>query len=236
MFGAMDTVLECLVNGATGIWCGIPREGAAAGHANSLTTVVYLHRCGNEYVRNTFNVARMRKAAIEMTEIMLGARPHPTTELYGSRALDICFDPSLGMTSAQEEELLEHFQVPKRTRISTMCIESMFVDALRETFGDLDYPKDIGHRMSEKIHEDLTGDRKEEYNSVIGLASLYERSGETMLDEIAVVIAADSEMESHPLILQLHNYCNEWRSCQRADARMITYIQFYDGFMAKYVG
>ena len=31
--------LHSLAAGATGIWCGLAREGAATGHANSLTTV-----------------------------------------------------------------------------------------------------------------------------------------------------------------------------------------------------
>ena len=35
-------VLGALGSGANGIWCGISREGAAAGHANSLTTITNL--------------------------------------------------------------------------------------------------------------------------------------------------------------------------------------------------
>ena len=97
-------VLEALSAGATGIWYGITRDGAAAGHANSLTTIANLHRLGNSHVRKTFNLARLRQAAIDMTKIITGGPPHPMTELYGSRALDICFDPSMMMGGGEEEE------------------------------------------------------------------------------------------------------------------------------------
>jgi hypothetical protein len=234
---AEAAVLECLMGGATGIWCGIPREGAAAGHANSLTTVVNLARAGNQHVRKRYNIARLRRVAIDMTKIITGEAPHPMTELYGSRALDICFDPAMGMSGPKEQELLKEFQIPRRTRISTMCTDSMFVDALDEHFGEADsWPDDIGSRMYAIIHSDLEANRKEEYNSIVGLASLYERSGEKLTRAMRKVIAADTEMEESPLVVKLHNYCLEWRSCRRANEKQITYIQFYDGFLAKYVG
>jgi hypothetical protein len=235
---AEAAVLECLMSGATGIWCGIPREGAAAGHANSLTTVVNLARAGNQHVRKRYNIARMRRVAIDMTKIITGEDPHPMTELYGSRALDICFDPALGMSGPKEQLLLEELQIPKRTRISTMCTDSMFVDALNENFGEADWTDvdDIGRRMYATIHSDLEANRKEEYNSIVGLASLYERSGGKLTRAMRKAIAADTEMEEDPLVVKLHNYCLEWRSCRRANEKQITYIQFYDGFLAKYVG
>ena len=233
---AEAAVLECLMSGATGIWCGIPREGAAAGHANSLTTVVNLARAGNQHVRKRYNIAKMRRVAIDMTKIITGEDPHPMTELYGSRALDICFDPAMGMSGPNEQELLKEFQIPKRTRISTMCSDSMFVDALNENFGEADWPDDIGMRMYATIHFDLEANRKEEYNSIVGLASLYERSGAKLTQAMRKAIAADTEMEESPLVVKLHNYCLEWRSCRRANEKQITYIQFYDGFLAKYVG
>jgi hypothetical protein len=90
--------------------------------------------------------------------------------------------------------------------------------------------------MYATIHSDLEANRKEEYNSIVGLASLYERSGSKLTRTMRKVIAADTEMEEHPLVVKLHNYCLEWRSCQRANEKQITYIQFYDGFFAKYVG
>jgi isopropylmalate/homocitrate/citramalate synthase len=95
-FGLAEAcVLECLAAGADGIWCSIAREGAASGHANSLTTIANLHRLGNADVAARFSLPKVREAAIEITRITTGALPHPMTELYGGRALDIVFDPSM---------------------------------------------------------------------------------------------------------------------------------------------
>ena len=44
-FGTSHVVqLECLANGATGIWAGLSREGAAMGHADSCITILNLVR------------------------------------------------------------------------------------------------------------------------------------------------------------------------------------------------
>ena len=47
---ADSTQLECLANGANGIWCGLCMEGAAMGHASSCVTIMNLIRLGNEKV------------------------------------------------------------------------------------------------------------------------------------------------------------------------------------------
>jgi len=44
------SVLECLANGANGIWAGICEEGAAMGHASSCLTLMNLIRLGNTKV------------------------------------------------------------------------------------------------------------------------------------------------------------------------------------------
>jgi hypothetical protein len=80
-------VLECLAAGATGVWCGICREGAGVGHACSLVTLTNLARLGNVWVKQDYNLPALRQAAIEVTRIVTGSEPHPTTEVYGSRAL-----------------------------------------------------------------------------------------------------------------------------------------------------
>lgn len=230
---AEASVLEALMNGATGVWAGIPREGAACGHANSLTTIANLHRLGNPYVRRTYNLGRLRRAAIDMTKIITGEMPHPMTELYGARAFDICFDPSTGMGVGSDFH--KTFDVHPKTRISTMCTAGMVERALHENFGD-DFvvPPGLPEKMLETMEADLTASRKEEYNSVVGFASLYERAGGDMtVEAVKRAVRTDQEADAHPLIMQLHNYCNEWRSCRRANDRMITYIQFYDGFCAQ---
>jgi isopropylmalate/homocitrate/citramalate synthase len=119
-FGLAEAaVLDCLAAGADGIWCSISREGAATGHANSLTTIANLHRLGNADVAARFSLPGLRSAAVEITRITTGQLPHPMTELYGARALDICFDPS--MMGGDATALATVFGVAPRTRITSMA-------------------------------------------------------------------------------------------------------------------
>ena len=131
---------------------------------------------------------------------------------------------------------MKALNAPRKTRISTMCTPSMFKDALQEMFGEQEWITDeLADCMNETMLKDLEEGRKEEYNSVVGFVSLYERSGGKMYPEVNAALAQDAELDSHPLIIRLHKYCLEWRSCNRASDQMITYEQFYSGFMATYV-
>ena len=48
-WGIGDTVqLECLINGANGVWASVCEEGAAMGHACSAITLMNLIRMGNK--------------------------------------------------------------------------------------------------------------------------------------------------------------------------------------------
>ena len=61
--------LECLANGATGIWCSVSEEGAALGHASSCLTIMNLIRLGNRKVLKRYNCKNLRKAAQNITEV-----------------------------------------------------------------------------------------------------------------------------------------------------------------------
>ena len=84
-------VLECLMHGANGIWASICEEGAALGHACSIVTLMNLVRLGNTKVKDNYNLAKFREAAISVTKITTGESPHPKKPVYGERALDIVF-------------------------------------------------------------------------------------------------------------------------------------------------
>ena len=236
-FGLAEAiVLEALLNGGTGIWGGICREGASTRHANSLTTLCNLHRLGNQHVQKKFNLPKLRQAAIDMTVIITGQPPHPMMELYGARSLDICFDGSMGSGMSMNEIL----GVPSRTRITTFTTfttAKMYASALTGTFGEPDEPWDpeVCQMMTQTLEKDLSTGRKEEYQSPVGIFSLYERSGGTINDKVSEVLNADKAMDDHPLVKQLQNYCFEWRSCRRASDKKITYLQFYEGFLAQYL-
>ena len=47
--------LECLMNGADGVWAGVCEEGASLGHASSTMTLMNLIRMGNKKVLQKYN-------------------------------------------------------------------------------------------------------------------------------------------------------------------------------------
>ncbi len=96
-------MLASLANGATGIWCGVSREGAAVGHCCSAVTLANLHRLGNEHVARTYNLPAVRAAAVEVTRITTGRDPHEHEEVYGARAMDVVFDDDGGMSFASQQ-------------------------------------------------------------------------------------------------------------------------------------
>ncbi len=59
-------VLESLASGATGMWCGVSREGASVGHCSSTVTLLNLHRLGNKYIQSKYNLAALREAAVRV--------------------------------------------------------------------------------------------------------------------------------------------------------------------------
>ena len=61
---------------------------------------------------------------------------------------------------------------------------------------------------------------------------LYERSGGK---STANINEALKELDNHPLFKKLQGFCLEWRSCRCANNQRISSLQFYEGFMAKYL-
>ena len=91
-FGMKDVVqLECLANGATGIWAGLCEEGAAMGHASSCLTIINLIRLGNKKVLKKFNCQKLRTASRNVTIATSGHPSNPKQPVCGERALDVVF-------------------------------------------------------------------------------------------------------------------------------------------------
>ena len=63
-WGLQDTTqLECLANGANGIWASLIIQGASMGHSSSTVTLLKLIRFGNKKVLKMYNCTALRKAA-----------------------------------------------------------------------------------------------------------------------------------------------------------------------------
>ena len=149
--------LECLINGANGIWASICEEGAALGHACSTVTMMNLVRMGNKKVLKRYNCPALRDAASNVTKITTGLPPHPKQVIYGERALDLAFDfgSIAGGTAGETDfDLAEFFGEESLVRISTLASESMILDKLVDLFGeDRQFTNAMAAAMKEQMIE-----------------------------------------------------------------------------------
>lgn len=240
-FGMKDAVqLECLANGATGIWAGLCPEGAAMGHASSCVTILNLIRLGNKKVLKKWNCQKLRTASRNVTMATTGLPPPPKEPVAGDRALDVVFtltfltrDPDTQWTLAEfldEEPVL---------RISNMSNNEMIRLKLVKSFGENpDFTDEVCGKMRQTMLDDLNRGAKEEYMSKAGLAMLYDRSGGKLNGEMADIINEETKLSSHQdhILKQVRDIWDHYdmRDCEKDD--LLEFDAFYDGFMAPHFG
>ena len=237
------TQLECLVNGANGIWASVCEEGAALGHACSTVTLMNLVRMGNTKVLKRYNCTRLREVASNVTKITTGMPPHPTQVIYGARALNMAFDLGNiagGKVGETDFDLAEFFGEEAPVRINSLSSSHMIRNRLVNLFGeDQHFTMEMAQKMKETMLVDLTGNRKEEYMSAAGLALLFDRSGGKLTAKMAEVIE-EAEIKgerAQQLIAEVRRIWDEWdiEEDKQIDDRL-KFQSFYNGFMAPYFG
>ncbi len=183
------TQLECLANGANGIWAGLCEEGASMGHACSTLTLLNLIRMGNKRVLKSFNCTELRKAAHSVTQITTGLPPAPKQPVYGARALDMVFGMDQFTPNKKDFSLAGFFGEDPVMRMTTLASPMMIVTRLKKIFGENDqFTEGMATKMKELMLEDLHKNRKEEYMSPAGLALLFDRAGGKLTPEMAEII------------------------------------------------
>ena len=232
--------LECLINGATGIWCSVCEEGAALGHACSSVTLLNMIRLGNEHVLKQFNCTEIRRAAQEVTRITTGNEPHPKQPVYGERALDLVFDGTMGSNPDDEGFCMATFfgQEPLM-RMTTLATPRMVVERLKTLFGEnTQFTDERAQRMLEVMLEDLHENRKEEYMSKVGLAILFDRSGGKLTEAMAKAIEDEKPETLHGemLIAEIRKLWDVWDLRDGKKDDQLEFDAFYNGFMAPYFG
>ena len=243
-WGLAETVqLECLVNGANGVWASLAEEGAALGHACSSVTLMNLIRMGNKKVLEQYNCTALREAAIAVTNITSGDDPHPKQIIYGERALDMTFDFSGiagGRVGNQEFDIAKFFGEKPPVRITTLASTAMIITRLKELFGsNPQFNEEIAGQMKEVMLDDLRNNRKEEYMSEAGLALLFDRSGGKLTEQMRdVVCAMDAGNGLEKMLIEeVRKRWDIWDlkdEVQGDDA--LQFDSFYNGFMAPYFG
>ena len=243
-WGLAETVqMECLCNGADGVWASLCEEGAAMGHACSTVTIMNLVRMGNKHVVENYNCTYLRTAATNVTEITTGSPPHPKQVVYGERSLDLSFDLggiAGGRVDQGDFDMATFFGVQPPKRISTLASINMIRDRLIDLFGNNpQFTEDIALEMHKVMIEDLTENRKEEYMSSVGIAILFDRAGGKLTTEMSDVIEKMelNSLHAKRLIDEVRIIWDSWDlqdEVQGDDA--LQFDSFYNGFMSPYFG
>ena len=230
--------MDCLSAGADGVWASLCEEGAAMGHASSTVTLLNLIRLGNKKVLKTYNCTEVRKAAIRVTELTSGKSPHPKQVVYGARALDLVF----GFIGVGDFNLGDFFGEETVNRITTLATPEMLKDRLVNLFGeDPQFTLDMAGKMKKRMMDDLRSvqPRKEEYQSRVGIAILFDRSGGKLTDAMSDEIAKMKVKEPHHkvIIAEIRELWDMWDSQERHQRdNRLQFDSFYHGFMAPYFG
>lgn len=239
-WGLQDsTQLECLANGANGIWASLIIQGASMGHSCSTVMLLNLIRLGNKKVLKQYNCTALREAAQEVCRITTGHDPWPLQVVYGERALDMVFGMPNFTPDKKEFDMATFFGERHVMRMTTLASPKMIVDRLTFLFGeDRQFTEERGQRMLEVMLEDLHKNRKEEYMSAVGIALLFDRSGGSLTEKMSDAIADEEPKRVHAqqLLDEIRMMWDEWdlRDGERDDK--LEFDAFYNGFLAPYFG
>ena len=235
---ALINQLECLMNGADGIWAGVCEEGASVGHTSSTMTLMNLIRMGNKKVLKKYNCTYLRKAAIKVTEITTGKPPHYRELVYGERALDLWLPGE--KNAVPDFDLAAFFGEPAPNRITDLSSVDMIRDRLVNLFGeDPQFTLDQARKMKELLLADMSSGRKEEYMSSVGVALLFDRSGGQLTPAMQDVIekAEVEDAKTQVLIDNVRKIWDEWDlKDEKQGDDCLQFDSFYNGFMAPYFG
>lgn len=235
--------LECLSNGANGIWSSICEEGAALGHACSIVSIMNLVRMGNKKVLSKYDCKKLREAAINITKLTTGFPPHPKQAIYGSRALDVAFGfggIAGGEVGTHEFDVAKFFGIDPPQRMSTLSSIDMIKERLVDLFEECElFTDEIAAKMQDLMRKDLTTNRKEEYMSYVGLALLFDRAGGSITPKMREKIdKVDVKTDRHKkLLAEVRKEWDEWDLTEdEQNDECLGFHAFYNGFMAPYFG
>lgn len=230
--------LECLAAGSNGIWASLCSEGAALGHASSTVTIMNLVRLGNKKVLHAYKCRNLRKAARKVTRITTGKCPDSKQSVYGSRALDTLSN-DLGVG---DFDLSEFFGESSENRMTPLASPEMIVDHLTRSFGfDPQFTVLRAENMLQRMRVDLSSvpPRKEEYQSPMGIAILFYRSGGKLTEKFSQAISKIAICNAHHLRLmsEIRKVWDFWDSQEDVKKNgKLCYDSFYHAFLSPYFG
>jgi len=222
------------------MWAGVCLEGAAMGHADTCTALLNLIRLGNTAVQKQYNCKYLRKAAINVTKLVTGKKPNPKQPIYGERALDVVFGFLFSDPTAQGGfNMAEFLGVESEVRISNMANAEMIQMKLEETFGrNPQFTLEMAGKMKDEMLKIAVDGRKEEYNSEVGLAMLFDQAGGNMTEDMAEKVNEGTRNSKYinSLIAEIKKEWDLWDNSDGHRNNRLSFRDFYRGFMAPYFG
>ena len=131
---ADSTQLECLANGANGIWASLIIEGASMGHSCSSVTLMNLIRLENKKVLDQYNCTTLREVSQEITRITTGVNPYNRQVVYGKRALDMVFGMPNFPPSKNKFDMAAFFGEKPVMRMTTLASPQMVATRMKNPF------------------------------------------------------------------------------------------------------
>ena len=96
----------------------------------------------------------------------------------------------IGSGDSGEFDLTKFVGLSHESRITTLASPEMILQKLNHNFGQNEqFTLDMAKSMKEKLLENLRDGRKEEANSCVGLALLFDQAGGALTDEMNKGIA-----------------------------------------------
>ncbi|XP_074660428.1 uncharacterized protein LOC141912902 [Tubulanus polymorphus] len=239
-YGLCDaTNLKALAFGCNGIWASVCCEGASMGAASSCVTITNLIRLGNKKVLKRYNCSYLRQAARNVTKITTEKEPHGRQIIYGKRALEFVYSLDKG-----DFDMAKFFGEENTMRITTVATPEIIRLRLVHLFGEnADFTTERTTKMKEKMLEDLRNNRKEEYQSMVGLAILYDRAGGSLTEAMSEAISKmeTNSLHAERLIAEIREIWDTWDLKDTVQGKvqgddMLEFDSFYNGFMAPYFG
>jgi len=231
------TTLEVLASGATGMWAAVCMEGAGMGHADTCTAIMNLIRLGNEKVLKRYNCKYLREAAINVTKEVTGFPPHERQPIYGKRSLDLVFGFIFSDPSAHGGfNMAEFLGLEKEVRITNMCNPDMILIKLKQWFGEnKQFTVEMAKKMQDTMLKHAVNNRKEEYNSRVGLAMLFDQSDGKMTEEMSAIVQQNTEC-SRVINGLIDEVKAMWDEFDPQKTEKLSFRHFYDRFMGRYFG
>jgi hypothetical protein len=172
------TVIEALLNGADGIWGGLPKRAALIGHASVGELLANLTRIGNRNLQ-AFRIERLLPLATELQELDEEQSVPDDLPILGKNAYRLTLEFFRQTTSRFMDLPPESIGGQYRFRVNPLAGDPVVVAGrLSEVTGQPPdaYPQDVCEQMVRLMRRDLRAGHRVVYDEPNNLLDLYRRA------------------------------------------------------------